>query len=70
MDQATQNSSILRHLQAGYALTALEALDKFQCFRLAARIHDLRSAGHMIRSSKTSVESGKSIAVYWMPKAP
>ena len=44
----TQAGRILDHLRAGNRLTALEALDAFGCFRLAARIHELRLSGAII----------------------
>ena len=47
MDQSTQ---ILRYLKAGKTLDALGALDHFGCFRLAARIYDLRCQGWPIET--------------------
>ena len=44
----SQNARILRYLQAGYRLTQLEALNKFGCLRLSARILDLKNRGHQI----------------------
>ena len=41
----TQNQEIKDHLESGQTLTPLQALNKFGCFRLAARILDLREAG-------------------------
>lgn len=41
----TQNDAIAQYLATGAELTPIEALDKFRCFRLAARIHDLRAQG-------------------------
>jgi len=43
-----QRKLILKHLDHGRSITSLEALDKFDCLRLAARIYDLREAGHNI----------------------
>ena len=42
----TQNAHLLAHFRAGESITAIEALRKFGCFRLAARINDLKEAGH------------------------
>lgn len=39
-----------------HPITPMEALDKVGCFRLAARIDDLRSMGHTIRTEM--VQSG------------
>ena len=37
----TQTDEILQALRAGERLTPLAALERFGCFRLAARIHEL-----------------------------
>jgi len=53
----SQNIQILNHLKRG-PITPMQALDRYGCFRLAARIADLRAQGHTIlteyvqRSSK------------------
>ena len=39
----SQCDRILRYLQSGKRLTSLEALDKFGCLRLSARILDLKN---------------------------
>lgn len=44
-------------------LTAIDALEGCGCFRLAARINDLRNAGHKIRMETIS-KNGKSYARY------
>jgi hypothetical protein len=41
----TQSQAILEHLKAGNTLTPIEALNLFGCFRLAARVSDLRTNG-------------------------
>jgi hypothetical protein len=60
----THSKQILSHLKSGKALTAYEALVLFGCFRLAARIHDLREAGHSITTTRTETTSGATIAEY------
>lgn len=58
----TQTQAILKHLQSG-PITPLEALRRYGCFRLGARIYDLKRAGHSIKSE--SVErNGKRFARY------
>lgn len=52
---ASQCDKILAWLKAGKTLTALGALDEFGCNRLAARIADLRKAGHGIESKTITV---------------
>ena len=44
----TQKTDILAHLKRGEAITPMDALTKYGCFRLAAVVHNLRSAGHII----------------------
>ena len=62
----TQANRILRYLEAGNRLTALEALERFQCLRLAARIHELRDAGWQIEERTVETRSGKRVAEYWL----
>lgn len=38
----SQNTNIKKHLEQGKSITALEALKLYGCFRLGARIHDLK----------------------------
>lgn len=52
---ASQCSKILDWLKAGKPLTAIGALDEFGCNRLAARIADLRNAGHAISATRIVV---------------
>ena len=62
----TQAGRILAHLRAGNRLTALEALEKFGCFRLAARIHELRREGWNVQERTVETRGGKRVAEYWM----
>lgn len=39
---------ILEHLKRHRSITPMDALNLFGCYRLAARIYDLRDAGHEI----------------------
>jgi hypothetical protein len=59
-----QASRILAHLRTGMALTPLQALDLFQCMRLAARIHELRQDGHIINETTITTSNGKRVAQY------
>jgi len=52
---ASQCDKILSWLKAGNPLTAIGALDKFGCNRLAARIADLRKTGHEISTTTITV---------------
>ena len=63
----TQTQRILIYLKTGKSLTPIEALQKFGCFRLAARISDLRSQGHTIWTNYIT-ENNKTYAAYKLSK--
>ena len=67
MKTISQTKDILNHLAAGERLTAIDALKQFHCFRLAARIADLRNDGWDIRT-KMIENNGKRLAEYRMGK--
>ena len=46
----SQEKAILRYLQTGHSISPLEALNLFDCFRLGARIFNLRNSGHDIET--------------------
>lgn len=60
----TQNQKIEQLLRKGQSITALQALRKFNCFRLAARISDLKNNGMLIKTDKVRIKKGTSIARY------
>ncbi len=60
----SQEQAILAWLKAGNSITPLDALSLFGCFRLAARIADLRSEGWDIRTESVKTPSGKYVARY------
>ena len=55
MKTDAQNNQILKYLQTGKSLTPMDALKKFGCFRLGARIYDLKRDGHSIMSQMVEV---------------
>jgi len=57
-----QTQAILNHM-ASQPITAIDALNKYGCFRLAARINDLRMQGHKIHT-EIKVKDGKRYAAY------
>lgn len=59
----TQSNDILTYLKSGRSLTPLEALDRFGCLRLGARIWDLKQEGYEIRSEQVEF-NGKYVAQY------
>jgi len=54
---SSQKRSILYHLKIIGPITPLEALERYGCFRLGARIYDLRREGYAI--NKRMVIQGK-----------
>lgn len=52
----TQNMAILKLLQEGHEVTPMDAMVDLGCFRLGARIFDLRRMGHPI---KTTMKTAK-----------
>jgi hypothetical protein len=63
---ASQYDAILAHLRAGNTITGLEALSRFGCARLAARIYDIREDGHQVKSSRVTTSSGKKVSMYYL----
>jgi hypothetical protein len=61
----TQSEWILNALNTR-PLTAIEALEGCGCFRLAARIKDLRQAGHNITTKAKILTNGKIVAQYFL----
>lgn len=59
----TQSDQILMHLKHG-PITPLEALHRYGCFRLAARILELREQGHNINVQRIELPNGKTVAQY------
>ena len=69
---ASQNEQILSYLKKHKSITAMQALQMFGCFRLAARIYDLRQKGYEIISQNVKILGGgeeKSIAKYTLKRA-
>jgi len=60
---STQCKRILEHLRMCSGITPLEALELYGCFRLGARIHELRKEGHVI-DTKIVEKNGKRFALY------
>ena len=59
----TQETQIINYLKTGKKLSPLEALKKFGCFRLGARIFDLKQKGHNI-ATQFKPKKGKTFAEY------
>lgn len=61
----TQTDELLRYLKRGKKITPLEALHLFGCFRLGARIYDIKQRGIDI-ASKMVERKGKYVKQYWI----
>lgn len=48
MAKQSQSQKILNYLRTGKTLSPLQALQLFNCMRLASRINDLRKDGHEV----------------------
>ena len=60
----TQANAILKHVQDGNGITPMDALELCGCFRLSARIADLKKRGYEIITEKVKVDGGKYVARY------
>lgn len=70
MKTETQREQILRDLLTGARITALDALTRYKCNRLASRVFELKRDGFNIHSEMISVDSGKKVAQYYIPEEP
>jgi len=62
----TQTNQIIAHMKEHGSITGMQALKHYGCFRLAARIYDLRNQGHQIEAQTWKTRSGKHVARYWL----
>ena len=65
----SQKTEILSWLKRE-PITALQALVHIRCFRLAARIEELRDEGYTIHTEMIDTDSGKRIARYQLSQRP
>ena len=68
MSLQSQKAAILAHLKTGRSITPIDALREYGCFRLGARIYDLKDEGHNIYSERVEVGDGKRVASYTLVK--
>lgn len=61
----SQTKMIKAHLEKGLTITAWEALDFYDCFRLASRISDLKKSGYPVDKRMIELPNGKRIAEYF-----
>jgi hypothetical protein len=62
----SQERAILAHLKSGKSITPIDALNLYGCFRLGARIKNLREEGHNIITDYEE-SNGKRYARYYIP---
>ena len=60
----SQANAILQYLQDGNGITPMDALNLCGCFRLSARIADLKKRGYDIVTEKVKVDGGQYVARY------
>lgn len=61
----SQNKAILGFMRRWHCITPMEALQTCGCFRLSARIYDLREQGYGINTEMVEID-GKRVARYWL----
>jgi len=64
----TQKNQIREHLLSGRTITPIQALDLYGCFRLSARIYDLRETGMNIKARSRITPTKKRVAEYFVDK--
>ena len=64
----SQTTDILKALKRGRKMSAIKALSEFGCFRLAARIDELKSQGYNIVSRMVKSSNDKRFAEYRLIK--
>lgn len=62
----TQCEQVLRHLRQEGSITQREAARRYEIYRLAARIYDLRRQGHQIEKEMETSDDGKQYARYYL----
>lgn len=67
MKPESQNALIKGWLLNGYSITQLEALNQFGCFRLSARIANLRDEGLAVVTDMVTIND-KRVARYYLQK--
>lgn len=65
-DAQSQNAKILDYMLRGHKINGLYALKSYGCFRLPARIADLKKKGWPIQSEFITTSNGKRVKAYWI----
>lgn len=68
MKTETQNQKIYEYLKQGNSISAMKALNLFQCFRLSARILDIKKnflqKNEIIKREMVKLDNQKHVAKY------
>ncbi|WP_034279152.1 helix-turn-helix domain-containing protein [Alkanindiges illinoisensis] len=64
----SQNMTVLKHIKEHGSITSMDAIKQYNITRLAARICDLRSAGHQIFAYPEKNAQGSYHARYMFKK--
>ncbi len=59
----SQTQSILQYMTQGHSITPIDALNRFGCFRLGARMYDIKKLGYEVETIMIS-HNGKKYACY------
>jgi len=62
----SQKQRILQWMLEGNTITPLEALNKFGCLRLGARIADIKEMGYLVQSRFVSTPTQKKVKQYYL----
>ena len=66
VESKSQTDRILEYLLSGKSITPLEALNKFGCLRLGARIADIKAKGYLVYSEFVSTPTEKKVKRYYL----
>ena len=62
----SQCAKILKHLNRWGSISAITAINKYRCYRLGARIYNLKREGFNIETHIVETTKGKRFAVYYL----
>lgn len=64
----SQNQKILKYLEAGHYVSQMNASYLWDCWRVGARIFELRRQGYPIETEMVRTVKGKTYARYFIQK--
>lgn len=67
-ENPNQTTKILLYLKEGNKITGMDALNLFGCWRLGARIWDIKKMGFKIKSELITTNTNKVVAEYELIK--